>query len=150
MEIEGTKELEERFGQCPIPPSEGACVLEIIKEGLCIGEVKLTLGFTILGRNSKKSHEVLDHQSISRRHAAILYSSVDPPLLKAVDLGSAHGTTLNGAPLNANKPVELIPGSELRFGSRLVVSMRTCGRELYLTLIFLPLFHDDVVVSEQL
>ncbi len=142
MEIEGIEELEERFGQCPIPPSEGACVLEIIKGGLCIGEIKLTLGFTVLGRNSKKSHQVLDHQSISRRHAAILYSNVDPPLLKAVDLGSAHGTILNGVPLKANELVELIPGSELRFGSRLVVSMHTRRRELYLTLAFLSLLHD--------
>ncbi len=133
MEIKGTEELEEHFGPCPIPPSKGAFVLEIIKGGLCIGKVRLTLGLTILGRNSKMSHEVLDHQSVSRRHAAILYTSVDPPLLKAVDLGSVHGTTLNGAPLKANEPVELIPGSELRFGSRLVVSMRACRRELCLT-----------------
>ncbi len=133
MEIKGTEELEERFGPCPIPTSKGTFVLEIIKGGLCIGKISLTLGLTILGRNSKMSHEVLDHQSVSRRHAAILYTSVDPPLLKAVDLGSVHGTTLNGAPLNANKPVELIPGSELRFGSRLVVSMCACRRELCLT-----------------
>ncbi len=136
MEIEGTEELEERFGPCPVPLSEGTFVLEIIKGGLCVGKVKLMLGLTILGRNSKKSHEVLDHQSISRRHAAILYSSVDPPLLKAVDLGSAHGTTLNGVPLEANEPVELMNGSELRFGSRLVVGMHICGDELCLTIIF--------------
>lgn len=89
--------------------------LQIIKEGKAVGEV-LAGGrdVTVLGRNSKMSHEVLEHQSISRRHAALVHNG-DGDVF-AADLGSTHGTYVNGCKIASKTATRLKDGDVLKFG----------------------------------
>jgi NADPH-dependent 2,4-dienoyl-CoA reductase/sulfur reductase-like enzyme/pSer/pThr/pTyr-binding forkhead associated (FHA) protein len=57
---------------------------------------------------------LIDHSSISRRHAEISYANGQYVVR---DLGSANGTFLNGSRLEANKAYPLKANDRLRFGS---------------------------------
>lgn len=69
---------------------------------------------TILGRNSRMSHILLEHGSISRRHAALVHNGDGD--VYAVDLGSTHGTYVNGCKLPAKGSSILGTGDVLKFG----------------------------------
>eukprot|EP00903_Cladosiphon_okamuranus_P014177 g13174.t1 len=60
------------------------------------------------------SHEVLEHQSISRRHAALVHNG-DGDVF-AADLGSTHGTYVNGCKLASKTATRLKDGDVLKFG----------------------------------
>lgn len=53
---------------------------------------------TVFGRNDVLADVVLDHPSISRQHAAICFEAGTGRCL-VIDLGSAHGTFLEGKQL---------------------------------------------------
>ena len=57
----------------------------------------------------------LEHLSISRQHAKIYMDGTGRVLL--VDLGSGHGTNLDGVWIRAQTPKELNVGSVIRFGA---------------------------------
>jgi len=67
------------------------------------------------------SHHLLAHPSISRRHAAIIYTRDGGIAL--LDCGSAHGTYLQGKRVASHAPAALQDGCEVKFGdsSRLFV-----------------------------
>ena len=89
--------------------------LQIFKDGVNVGEVLAgDRDVTVLGRNSGMSHEVLEHQSISRKHAALVHDG-DGSVF-AADLGSTHGTYVNGCKIPAGKATKLSNGDVLKFG----------------------------------
>jgi NIMA-interacting peptidyl-prolyl cis-trans isomerase 1 len=57
----------------------------------------------------------LDEPSASRQHAALVHH--EDGRLFLIDLGSTHGTTLDGVPVAPNKPVQLRDGARLAFGT---------------------------------
>lgn len=99
----------------PPTAASGHAHLEIIKERVRMGVV-LAGGrdVTVLGRNSNMSHKVLDHQSISRRHAALVHNG-DGDVF-AADLGSTHGTYVNGCKIPSKTATRLSEGDVLKFG----------------------------------
>lgn len=99
----------------PPTAASGHAHLQIIKDGKAVGEV-LAGGrdVTVLGRNSKMSHEVLEHQSISRRHAALVHNG-DGDVF-AADLGSTHGTYVNGCKIASKTAMRLGDGDVIKFG----------------------------------
>ena len=56
----------------------------------------------------------LEHESISRRHACLAFDKEGAMYL--VDLGSAHGTFLNGERIEAQRYIELREQDALKFG----------------------------------
>jgi WD repeat-containing protein 70 len=70
---------------------------------------------TTFGRNSAMSDVALDHPSLSRRHAAVVRDAEGSVLL--VDLGSSHGTFLNGTRLDQFRPAPLGPSDTFAFGA---------------------------------
>lgn len=56
----------------------------------------------------------LSHASASRQHAALCHHTDGRVFL--IDLGSSHGTFLDGSQLPPNKPVVLKNGSAIKFG----------------------------------
>lgn len=69
------------------------------------------LGDAVLGRDGTVATLVLDHPTISRRHAALVS---DGAVATVRDLGSSNGTFVNGERVRA--PRTLTPGDELRVG----------------------------------
>lgn len=53
---------------------------------------------------------VLEHQSISRQHAALCYN-VDRGIWQVLDLGATHGTFVDGRPVVKVDPSSLPPSS---------------------------------------
>uniref|UniRef100_A0A6V1P0Z9 FHA domain-containing protein n=1 Tax=Heterosigma akashiwo TaxID=2829 RepID=A0A6V1P0Z9_HETAK len=72
-------------------------------------------GWYLLGRNPTVCDVILDHASISRKHAAILYHVSGCAYI--VDLGAAHGTFLGSKRLRPFKPRLLKSGRLIRFGA---------------------------------
>ena len=66
----------------------------------------------VVGRQAG-SYLLIDHESVSRRHAEISYAD-DHYVVH--DLGSSNGTLVNETPLEAGKAQELKPGDRVRFG----------------------------------
>ena len=58
----------------------------------------------------------VDHDSISKEHAAFVRHKKNGSLY-CIDLNSQHGTFLNGERSPVHKPVKVVPGMVLRFGS---------------------------------
>ena len=69
---------------------------------------------TIVGRVAELCDVITDDKTVSKEHAAVAFH--ENGRLYVVDLKSTHGTTINGAPVPANKPKELANGALLRFG----------------------------------
>jgi DNA-binding winged helix-turn-helix (wHTH) protein len=74
-------------------------------------EVVLAEGENLLGRDPEAA-VLLDHASVSRRHARIIVSGASATL---EDLDSKNGTFIRGKPLSG--PTELAEGDDLRLGS---------------------------------
>src|SRR5512138_2674923 len=66
----------------------------------------------IIGRQAGNDLQ-LDHQQVSRRHAAL---HCTPTECSLEDLGSANGTRLNGQKLTPNVPVQLKAGDSIQIG----------------------------------
>eukprot|EP00928_Gymnodinium_smaydae_P040339 TRINITY_DN27366_c0_g2_i1.p1 TRINITY_DN27366_c0_g2~~TRINITY_DN27366_c0_g2_i1.p1 ORF type:complete len:478 (+),score=132.09 TRINITY_DN27366_c0_g2_i1:101-1534(+) len=67
----------------------------------------------VLGRAKGEVDILLNHESVSRRHAEVSRQGL---FLFISDLGSAHGTFLDGRRLDKYTPVKLSRGANLRFG----------------------------------
>ena len=91
-------------------------ILRVMKDGYEISMVSLTeRAFTVFGRNPELSHIVLDHQSISRRHAVIFFNA-DESEAFVMDLGASHHTYVNAKQLDDFQPVKLSVGDIVMFG----------------------------------
>jgi pSer/pThr/pTyr-binding forkhead associated (FHA) protein len=67
----------------------------------------------VFGRNPDMADIVLEHASISRRHAAVLHDGKGS--LYMYDFGSTHGTYVDGQRLIAKDPTPLKEGSRVKF-----------------------------------
>ena len=81
---------------------------------------------TVLGRNSQKSHIVLDDAaSVSRQHAAFCHDASKGGQLVVADLGSANGTYVEGVRLPPKVPKRVRNGDKIRFGESVLVYVVT-------------------------
>jgi pSer/pThr/pTyr-binding forkhead associated (FHA) protein len=75
--------------------------LIVTKDGNEVEKIRLAgRWFLVLGRNKQLVDQVLEHESISREHAAIAF---DGQVFSIIDLGSAQGTRVNKTEIPANK-----------------------------------------------
>ena len=76
--------------------------------------IKLTKANTVLGRKSDLCTVVIDHHTVSRRHAVVMHRG--DGTLHLLDLGSAQGTRINGQQLGAKVSSQLSDGDTVHFG----------------------------------
>ncbi|CAM9989676.1 unnamed protein product, partial [Discosporangium mesarthrocarpum] len=96
-------------------PASSFARLDVMKKGQKVESIAAGLrDVTVLGRNSRMAHVLLDHQSISRRHAAIVHNGQGGVFV--VDLGSTHGSYLNGVRIPSKGFKKLGEGDILKFG----------------------------------
>jgi len=102
-------------GQPMQPPFLQPC-FQVLKFGVLV-ETHLLGGpkqsWTV-GRATEHVDITLNHVSISRQHAVVMRHGAQMLLM---DLGSTHGTALNGQRLEKNRPVPLTPGGRACFGA---------------------------------
>lgn len=93
-------------------------VLEVQREGKLLGHlaIKLTRANQecVFGRLAS-CDVLLEHLSISRQHAQMTTDGAGN--LFITDLGSAHGTNVDGSWIRANVPKQVPQGSTLQFGA---------------------------------
>ena len=98
--------------------ASGSLVMDVSREGEALGQLVVELaGATqecVFGRLPSCSVP-LEHLSISRQHAKLTRDGEGRVFL--TDLGSAHGTNLDGVWLRPNACRELRVGSVLKFGA---------------------------------
>eukprot|EP00741_Cyanophora_paradoxa_P014439 tig00020801_g13926.t1 len=97
---------------CTVPKTSGTR-LECFKADKKIEELPLSLKYALLGRQAS-SNFVLDHQSISRQHAAIAFDPQGDVYI--IDLHSAHGTFVDGKRIQPKLPFRLSDGAAVTFG----------------------------------
>ncbi|XP_022724393.1 nuclear inhibitor of protein phosphatase 1 [Durio zibethinus] len=98
-----------------IEPRPGVYYLEVLKEGQVLDRINLDRSRHIFGRQYHTCDFVLDHQSVSRQHAAVIPHKNGS--IYVIDLGSAHGTFVANERLTKDTPVELEVGQSLRFAA---------------------------------
>ncbi|KAK6932885.1 Forkhead-associated (FHA) domain [Dillenia turbinata] len=98
-----------------IEPRPGFFYLEVLKDGEVIDCINLDKRRHIFGRQIQTCDFVLDHQSVSRQHAAVIPHKNGS--IYVIDLGSAHGTFVANERLTKDTPVELEVGQSLRFAA---------------------------------
>ncbi|KAL5981921.1 hypothetical protein ACLOJK_015988 [Asimina triloba] len=98
-----------------IEPRPGFYYLEVLKDGEVLGQINLDKRRHIFGRQFPVCDFVLDHQSVSRQHAAVVPHKNGS--VYVIDLGSAHGTFVANERLTKENPVELEVGQSLRFAA---------------------------------
>ncbi|KAL3519248.1 hypothetical protein ACH5RR_017397 [Cinchona calisaya] len=98
-----------------IEPRPGFYYLEVIKDGEVLDKINLDKRRHIFGRQFQTCDFVLDHQSVSRQHAAVVPHKNGS--IYVIDLGSAHGTFVANERLTKDSPVELEVGQSLRFAA---------------------------------
>ncbi|PIN13268.1 Nuclear inhibitor of phosphatase-1 [Handroanthus impetiginosus] len=98
-----------------IEPRSGVFYLDVIKEGEVLDKINLDKRRHIFGRQFHTCDFVLDHQSVSRQHAAVVPHKNGS--IYVIDLGSAHGTFVANERLTKDSPVELEVGQSLRFAA---------------------------------
>ena len=98
-----------------VPVKKGHQCLVVRKNEENIDVVTLAdRSHTIFGRKKKRGcHVVLEHSSISRRHAMIV---CDGRRFFLADLESAHGTKINDRKIEAGELIELQENSVITFG----------------------------------
>lgn len=100
-------------------PQAEALELKVAKEGRALGAVDVSSHAAfVFGRNTEGvtcGAVTLDHDSISRRHAALVHDMQRRSHL--IDLGSRHGTRVNGVALVPRKYHELKLGDSVQFGA---------------------------------
>lgn len=98
-----------------IEPRPGVHYLEVLKDGEVLDRINLDKRRQIFGRQFQTCDFVLDHQSVSRQHAAVVPHKNGS--VYVIDLGSAHGTFVANERLTKDTPVELEVGQSLRFAA---------------------------------
>ncbi|GAB4826448.1 hypothetical protein Ancab_033343 [Ancistrocladus abbreviatus] len=98
-----------------IEPRPGVYYLEVLKDGEILDRINLDKRRHIFGRQFPTCDFVLDHQSVSRQHAAVIPHKNGS--IYVIDLGSAHGTFVANERLTKDTPVELEVGQSLRFAA---------------------------------
>ncbi|XP_042520634.1 protein phosphatase 1 regulatory inhibitor subunit PPP1R8 homolog [Macadamia integrifolia] len=98
-----------------IEPRPGVYYLEVLKDGEVLDRINLDKRRHIFGRQFPMCDFVLDHQSVSRQHAAVVPHKNGS--VYVIDLGSAHGTFVANERLSKDNPVELEVGQSLRFAA---------------------------------
>ncbi|CAI0374209.1 unnamed protein product [Linum tenue] len=98
-----------------IEPRSGVYYLEVLKDGEVMDRINLDKRRHIFGRQSITCDFVLDHQSVSRQHAAVVPHKSGS--IYVIDLGSAHGTFVANERLTKDTPMELEVGQSLRFAA---------------------------------
>ncbi|VAH12310.1 unnamed protein product [Triticum turgidum subsp. durum] len=98
-----------------IEPRPGVYYLEVMKDGNAIDRINLDKKRHIFGRQVPACEIVLDHQSVSRQHAAVVPHKNGS--IYVIDLGSVHGTFVANERLTKDNPVELEVGQSLRFAA---------------------------------
>ncbi|KAH8959314.1 hypothetical protein BDL97_06G072700 [Sphagnum fallax] len=94
----------------PWPPH-----LDVMKEGRVVGTVTLTDMKELVFGRAPTCDVVLDHASISRQHARI--SCGASRKVRIQDMGSAHGTFVNGKRLHNKERQQIHGGDVLKFGA---------------------------------
>ncbi|EFA83051.1 hypothetical protein PPL_03839 [Heterostelium album PN500] len=105
--------------KCPdwgtVPPYNA--YLEVSKNKEVIETIKLNTNKShVFGRSGEFSQITLDHPSVSRRHAALVYHGANDRFY-LIDLQSAMGTFVNGERIKENQPVSVKEGFKFSFGS---------------------------------
>uniref|UniRef100_A0A0D9X6P2 FHA domain-containing protein n=1 Tax=Leersia perrieri TaxID=77586 RepID=A0A0D9X6P2_9ORYZ len=98
-----------------IEPRPGVYYLEVLKDREVIDRINLEKKRHIFGRQVPACDFVLDHQSVSRQHAAVVPHRNGS--IYVIDLGSVHGTFVANERLTKDNPVELEVGQSLRFAA---------------------------------
>uniref|UniRef100_A0A1J3F0H4 Nuclear inhibitor of protein phosphatase 1 n=1 Tax=Noccaea caerulescens TaxID=107243 RepID=A0A1J3F0H4_NOCCA len=98
-----------------VEPRAGVYSLEVVKDGEILDRIHLDRRRHIFGRQHQTCDFVLDHQSVSRQHAAVVPHKNGS--IFVIDLGSAHGTFVANERLTKDSPVELEVGQSLRFAA---------------------------------
>ncbi|KAF5728520.1 nuclear inhibitor of protein phosphatase 1-like [Tripterygium wilfordii] len=98
-----------------IEPRHGVYFLEVLKGSEILDRINLDKRRHIFGRQFHTCDFVLDHQSVSRQHAAVVPHKNGS--IYVIDLGSAHGTFVANERLTKDSPVELEVGQSLRFAA---------------------------------
>lgn len=98
-----------------IEPRRGVYYLDVIKDGEVLDRINLDKRRHIFGRQFHTCDFVLDHQSVSRQHAAVVPHKNGS--IYVIDLGSAHGTFVANERLTKDSPVELENGQSLKFAA---------------------------------
>lgn len=98
-----------------IEPRAGVYYLEVLKDGEVLDRINLDKRRHMFGRQFHACDFVLDHQSVSRQHAAVIPHKNGS--IYVIDLGSAHGTFVANERLTKDSPVELEVGQSLRFAA---------------------------------
>ncbi|RCV30661.1 hypothetical protein SETIT_6G113000v2 [Setaria italica] len=98
-----------------IEPCPGVYYLDVLKDGEVIDRINLDKRRHIFGRQVPACDFVLDHQSVSRQHAAVIPHRNGS--IYVIDLGSVHGTFVANERLTKDNPVELEVGQSLRFAA---------------------------------
>ncbi|KAL5222044.1 hypothetical protein ABZP36_026757 [Zizania latifolia] len=96
-------------------PRLGVYYLEVLKDGEVIDQINLEKKRHIFGRQVPACDFVLDHQSVSRQHAAVVPHKNGS--IYVIDLGSVHGTFVANERLTKDNPVELEIGQSIRFAA---------------------------------
>ena len=91
-----------------------ATYLDIFKNGRRVDEINLAMReYTVFGRSPDFADVILEHQSISRKHAACFFKGDS---FFIMDLGSGHGTTIGDNEVAKMCAVEIKDGHEITFG----------------------------------
>ncbi|XP_020593415.1 nuclear inhibitor of protein phosphatase 1 [Phalaenopsis equestris] len=98
-----------------IESRSGVYYLEVMKDGDVLDRINLDKKRHIFGRQVHTCDFVLDHQSVSRQHAAVVPHKNGS--IYVIDLGSVHGTFVGNERLIKDTPVELEVGQSLRFAA---------------------------------
>ncbi|KAL6990597.1 hypothetical protein U1Q18_008714 [Sarracenia purpurea var. burkii] len=98
-----------------IEPRPGVYYLEVLKDGEVLDRIDLDKRRHIFGRQFHTCDFVLDHQSVSRQHAAVVPHKNGS--IYVIDMGSAHGTFVANERLTKDSPVEFEVGQSLRFAA---------------------------------
>lgn len=98
-----------------IEPRPGVYYLDVLKDGEVIDRINLDKRRHLFGRQVLACDFVLDHQSVSRQHAAVIPHRNGS--IYVIDLGSVHGTFVANERLTKDNPVELEVGQSLRFAA---------------------------------
>uniref|UniRef100_A0A7S4V2F6 FHA domain-containing protein n=1 Tax=Alexandrium monilatum TaxID=311494 RepID=A0A7S4V2F6_9DINO len=104
-------------GRIPEPPDQVTepCI-EVVKDGQRMERLRLggTKDSWTFGRAAEQVDFPMQHSSLSRQHASL--TSRDGQMF-ITDLGSVHGTFVDGRKLAAKVPVRLFSGANIRFGA---------------------------------
>jgi hypothetical protein len=87
--------------------------LQLVVPGGAVREIPIEMPSLLVGR-AQENHVVIDHPSVSRRHARL---SIDSGRLMVEDFGSTGGTFVGGQQIEPNSPHLVEDGQSLRFGS---------------------------------